>query len=57
MAELKALHPDDAHQLGLGQVSERTLRRWSAAWTEQGVMGLADGWLTPVLRGHRKITP
>ncbi|MFE3638800.1 hypothetical protein [Streptomyces sp. NPDC059168] len=56
MAELKALHPDDARQLGLGQVSERTLHRWSAAWPEQGIMGLADGRLTPVLRGHRKIT-
>ncbi|MFG2867572.1 transposase [Streptomyces sp. NPDC048338] len=57
VAELKALHPDDAHQLGLGQISERTLQRWSAAWPEQGIMGLADGRLTPVLRGHRKITP
>ncbi|WP_210608894.1 DDE-type integrase/transposase/recombinase [Streptomyces rhizosphaericus] len=56
VAELKALHPDDARQLGLGQVSERTLQRWSAAWPEQGIMGLADGRLTPVLRGHRKIT-
>ncbi|GGN56639.1 transposase [Streptomyces kronopolitis] len=57
VAELKALHPDDAHQLGLGQISERTLQRWSAAWPDQGVMGLADGRLTPVLRGHRKVTP
>ncbi|MFJ4873242.1 transposase [Streptomyces sp. NPDC088757] len=56
VGELKALHPDDARQLGLGKVSERTLRRWAAAWAEHGIMGLADGRLTPVLRGHRKIT-
>ncbi|MFG2525747.1 hypothetical protein [Streptomyces sp. NPDC048527] len=48
VAELKALHPDDAQRLGLGRVSERTLRRWAAAWPEQGI--------TPVLRGHRSIT-
>ncbi|MGW6917350.1 transposase [Kitasatospora sp. NPDC054939] len=57
VAELKALHPDDACQLGLGQASERTLRRWSAGWHEHGIMGLADGRLTPVLRGHRSISP
>ncbi|GAA1992810.1 DDE-type integrase/transposase/recombinase [Kitasatospora viridis] len=57
VAELKALHPDDARQLGLGQVSERTLRRWSAGWHEHGIMGLADGRLTPVLRGHQSISP
>ncbi|MFJ8856050.1 hypothetical protein [Streptomyces sp. NPDC102437] len=56
MAELKALHPDDARQLGLGKISRRTLRRWAAAWTKQGITGLADGRLTPVLRGHREIT-
>ncbi|MCX4851716.1 hypothetical protein [Streptomyces sp. NBC_00893] len=57
VAKLKALHPDGAGQLGLGKISERTLRRWAAAWTKQGIMGLADGRLIPVLRGHRKITP
>ncbi|MCX4745192.1 transposase [Kitasatospora sp. NBC_01287] len=56
VAELSALHPDDAHQLGLAEVSERTLQRWSAAWQERGIMGLADGRLTPVLRGHRSIS-
>ncbi|MGA5704556.1 transposase [Peterkaempfera bronchialis] len=57
VAELKALHPDDANQLGLRRVSERTLERWSAAWHEHGIMGLVDGRLTPVLRGHRSISP
>ncbi|GAA0333866.1 transposase [Streptomyces blastmyceticus] len=56
VAELKALNPDDARQLGLGRVSDRTLRRWAAAWPERGIMGLADGRLAPVLRGHRSIT-
>ncbi|MFE2729336.1 transposase [Kitasatospora sp. NPDC059327] len=57
VAELKALHLDDARQLGLGKVSERTMERWSAAWHEHGIMGLADRRLTPVLRGHRSISP
>lgn len=42
VAELKAPHPHDARQIRPGQISERTLQRWSAAWPEQGITGLAD---------------
>ncbi|MEV8426884.1 transposase [Streptomyces niveus] len=55
MAELKNLDPQEARQLGLLQISERTLERMSAQYGENGLMGLADGRWTPPLRGRRAI--
>ncbi|MEU7577675.1 transposase [Streptomyces sp. NPDC041068] len=57
VAELCALHPQDAKVLGLGQISFRTLERMAAELDENGLMGLADGRWTPPLRGHRSIGP
>src|SRR6266849_653819 len=55
-AELSALGPDEAALLGLGQVSERTLRRMAAAWKDKGPAGCIDGrWLRP-RAGHPSIT-
>ncbi len=45
-AELKALGADEAALLGLGQVSERTLKRMAAAWRDAGPAGCIDRrWL------------
>ncbi|MFE0380344.1 hypothetical protein ACFW1M_33360 [Streptomyces inhibens] len=57
VAELAALPSEDAMFLGLGQIGERTLRRMSAAFGEEGLVGLADGRWTRELSGHRSIVP
>ncbi|MFD8977681.1 transposase [Streptomyces sp. NPDC059593] len=57
VAELKALAAQDAKFLGLGQISERTLRRMAATFEEEGLVGLADGRWTRELAGHRSIIP
>jgi hypothetical protein len=55
VAELKALGAGEARLLGLGQVSERTLKRLAAAWREAGIAGCVDGrWLRPG-NGHPSI--
>jgi hypothetical protein len=43
VAELRALGPDQARMLGLEQVSQRTLRRWAAAYRRFGMLGCVDG--------------
>ena len=46
VAELKALGADEAALLGLGQVSERTLKRMAAAVRDSGLAGCIDRrWL------------
>ncbi|ACZ86509.1 transposase [Streptosporangium roseum] len=46
VAELAALGAQEARLLGLGQVSERTLKRMAAAFREHGSLGCVDGrWL------------
>jgi len=46
VAELEAMGADEAAMLGLGQISERTLRRLASAWRTQGMAGCIDGrWL------------
>jgi transposase InsO family protein len=55
-AELNALGGEEAALLGLGQVSERTLRRMAGAWKDRGPAGCIDGrWLRP-RAGHPSIT-
>jgi hypothetical protein len=56
VAELGALNPQEAKHLGLAWISERTLERMAADRDADGLMGLADGRWTPVLRGHKSIT-
>ncbi|MEU9302326.1 transposase [Streptomyces sp. NPDC048269] len=55
-AELKDLDRQEAKQLGLEWMSERTLERLAAQYDEHGVMGLADGRWTPPLRGRWTIS-
>ncbi|MYV60597.1 hypothetical protein GTW37_14965 [Streptomyces sp. SID4931] len=55
VSELKDLDRQEARQLGLEWISERTLKRMAAQYDEHGVMGLADGRWTPPLRGRRTI--
>jgi hypothetical protein len=55
-AELKKLDRQEARQLGLEWVSERTLERMAVRHARHGLMGLADGRWTPPLRGHRAVT-
>ncbi|NUK00747.1 hypothetical protein HRW23_24985 [Streptomyces lunaelactis] len=55
MAELKGLDRQEAKQLGLEWISERTLKRMATQYDENGLMGLADGRWTPPLRGRRAI--
>ncbi|MFE2247252.1 transposase [Streptomyces lavendulae] len=57
VAALRALAAEDATFLGLGQISERTLRRMAATFEEEGLVGLADGRWTRELAGHRSIIP
>jgi hypothetical protein len=46
VAELAALGTGEARLLGLGQVSERTLKRMAASWRQHGPAGCIDGrWL------------
>ena len=55
-AELSALGAGEAALLGLGNVSERTLRRMADAWKDTGPAGCIDGrWLRP-RAGHPSIT-
>ena len=55
-AELNALGGEEAALLGLGSVSERTLRRMADAWKDKGPAGCIDGrWLRP-RAGHPSIT-
>ncbi len=56
VAELKALGADEAALLGLGQVSERTLKRMAAAVRDSGLAGCIDRrWVRPG-EGHPVIT-
>ncbi|HTQ89570.1 MAG TPA: hypothetical protein VMK84_08755 [Streptosporangiaceae bacterium] len=55
-AELSALGGEEAALLGLGSVSERTLRRMAGAWKDRGPAGCIDGrWLRP-RSGHPGVT-
>jgi hypothetical protein len=55
-AELKALGPDEAALLGLGQVGTRTLERLAAAMRARGLAGCIDRrWVRP-RSGHPSIT-
>ena len=55
-AELNALGGEEAVLLGLGNVSERTLRRMADEWKDRGPAGCIDGrWLRP-RAGHPSIT-
>jgi hypothetical protein len=55
-AELNGLGGEEAALLGLGDVSERTLRRMADAWKDRGPAGCIDGrWLRP-RAGHPSIT-
>lgn len=55
-AELNALGGQEAELLGLGRVSERTLRRMAREWKDKGPAGCIDGrWVRP-RAGHRSIT-
>jgi hypothetical protein len=55
-AELKALGADEAALLGLGQVSERTLKRMAAAWRDAGPAGCIDRRWLRAGAGHPSIT-
>jgi len=55
-AELNALGGEEGSLLGLGSVSERTLRRMAEEWKDRGPAGCIDGrWLRP-RTGRRGIT-
>jgi len=55
-AELKALGAEEAALLGLGQASERTLKRMAAAWRLLGPAGCIDGRWVRAGGGHPSIT-
>ena len=55
VAEMAGLDRQEAKQLGLEWISERTLKRMAAQYAENGLMGLADGRWTPPLRGRQAI--
>jgi hypothetical protein len=55
-AELRALGAEEAAMLGLGQVSERTLERMAAAWSDRGPAGCIDGRWVRAGGGHPSIT-
>ena len=55
-AELKALGADEAALLGLGQVSERTLKRMAAAWRLRGPADCIDRRWVRAGGGHPSIT-
>lgn len=55
-AELRALGAEEAAVLGLGQVSERTLERMSAAWRLRGPAGCIDRRWVRRGGGHPSIT-
>jgi hypothetical protein len=56
VAELKAFGADEAGLLGLGRVSERTLKRMAAAWRDRGPVGCAVGRWLRAGGGHPSIT-
>jgi len=56
VAELKALGTDEAALLGLGRVSERTLKRMSAAVRDSGPAGCIDRRWVRACSGHRSIS-
>jgi hypothetical protein len=56
VAELKALCVDEAALLGLGRVSERTLKRMAAAWRESGPVGCIDRRWLRASHGRPSIT-
>ena len=53
---LKALGSGEAAVLGLGRVSERTLKRMAAAWKERGPAGCIDGRWVRAGGGHPSVT-
>lgn len=56
VAELRALGSEEAALLGLGRVSERTLKRMAAAMRDKGLAGCIDRrWVRP-RSGHASIT-
>jgi hypothetical protein len=55
-AELKALGAGEAALLGLGQVSERTLKRMAAAMRDKGLAGCVDRRWVRACSGHRSIS-
>jgi hypothetical protein len=56
VAELAALGEQEAKLLGLGQVSERTLKRMAAAWQARGRLGCVDGRWLRTSHGRPSIT-
>jgi hypothetical protein len=56
VAELKALGAGEAALLGLGQVSERTLKRMAAAWRDRGPAGCIDRRWLRAGGGHPSIS-
>jgi transposase InsO family protein len=56
VAELKVLGADEAALLGLGQVSERTLKRMAAAWRRSGPAGCIDRRWLRAGGGHPSVT-
>lgn len=56
VAELAVLGGDEALMLGLAQVSERTLRRWAAAFWQRGPVGCVDGRLLRRSGGHPSVS-
>jgi hypothetical protein len=54
VAELRAMG-EQARLLGLGQVSERTLQRWAAAWDRDGILGCLDRRLVRAGGGHPSV--
>ena len=55
-AELKLLGAEEAALLGLGKVSERTLKRMAAAWRDDGPVGCIDRRWLRAGAGHPSIT-
>ena len=56
VAELKALGADEAALLGLGRVSERTLKRMAAAVRDKGLAGCIDRRWVRACSGHRSVS-
>ena len=55
-AELGALGAGEAALPGLGNVSERTLKRMAAAWKDRGPAGCIDGRWLRARTGHPSVT-
>jgi hypothetical protein len=56
VAELRSLGAGEAALLGLGQVSERTLKRMAAGWRDRGLAGCIDRRWLRTGGGHPGIT-